>query len=107
MPIDFNGINPNGTGSLRPKKDGVGSVQNNPNSAPKPAAQEAPARGADQVSFSSQARDLKNLENSVRRLPDVDQSRVARIKAALADGSYKIDNEKLAGKLLDFEEEIR
>jgi|SRR5690554_636441 len=107
MSVNFNGINPNDPGSLRSKNDAVGQTRKAATQPSAPPAEPSPAKvQGDQVSFSSQARDLKELENSVRQLPDVDQDKVARIKAALADGSYQIDNERLASKLLSFEEEI-
>lgn len=107
MSVNFNGITPKDAGNLRPKSETVGQAQKavTTPSTPNTTAAEAKAPG-DQVSFSSQARDLKELENTVRKLPDVNQDKVARIKAALAAGSYQIDNHKLAGKLLSFEEEI-
>ena len=107
MSVNFNGINSNDTGSLRPKNDAVGQTQKSAISPSVVAAETTAAKAqGDQVSFSSQAQNLKELENSIRKLPEVDQDKVARIKAALADGSYQIDNQKLASKLLGFEEEI-
>jgi negative regulator of flagellin synthesis FlgM len=107
MSINFNGINPNTLGSLRSKSEE--SSQSGKAAQPaKPATSDAipVTPKPDNVSLSSQVRDLKQLEGQVRQLPEVNQDRVARIKAALADGSYTIDNEKLAGKLLNFEGEI-
>lgn len=107
MPININGFNPNSANGLRPKTENAAKSQPAAPSQPVAPNQQDKAQSRDQVSFSSQARDLKQLESDLKRLPEVDQDRVAKIKAALADGSYKIDNEKLAGKLLGFEEETR
>ncbi len=110
MSVNFNGINPNSPGAMRSKAQGsTAAVDANANKGGAPAQSEANNATArtDQVSFSSQAQGLKQLEEGLKSMPEVNQERVARIKAALADGSYQVDNEKLAGKLLGFEEETK
>jgi len=39
-------------------------------------------------------------------MPDVDDATVERIRGAIEKGEYKIDYEKLAGKMLDFEDRL-
>ena len=58
------------------------------------------ANTADQVELSSQATSLKSLENKLSSLPEVDEERVAAIKAAVDNGEYTIDNEQLANSIL-------
>lgn len=107
MSVNFNGINASDTGNLRTKNDAVTQTQKGVSPQAKATAETTAAKAqGDQVSFSSQAQSLKELEGSIRKLPEVDQDKVARIKAALANGSYQIDNQKLASNLLSFEEEI-
>ena len=67
-----------------------------------PAAQPAPAAkaAADSVNLSSGAVALKALEEKIQTLPEVNEKRVAEIKAALASGSYKVDDLVVADKLL-------
>jgi negative regulator of flagellin synthesis FlgM len=65
-------------------------------SAPPPAARAA----ADSVNLSSNAQALKTLEEKIQRLPEVNEKRVAEIRAALASGSYKVDELVIADKLL-------
>ena len=58
--------------------------------------------GADksEVSLSPEARQLAALEQSARGAPDADSDRVAQLKAAVADGSYRVDARALAEKIL-------
>ena len=44
--------------------------------------------------------------NSLATKPEVNTDRVAEIKNALANGSYQIDNEKLAKNIIKFEQEL-
>jgi negative regulator of flagellin synthesis FlgM len=70
------------------------------------APQSAPAgkAAADSVNLSSNAVALKALEEKIQRLPEINEKRVAEIKAALASGSYKVDDLVVADKLLGIDE---
>lgn len=68
--------------------------------APTPAAKAA----TDSVNLSPQAQTLKALEEKLQKLPDVNEKRVAEIKAALASGNYSVDDLVVADKLLGFDE---
>jgi len=67
------------------------------------APQSQPASGGDQVTLTPEARQLKALEEKVNDLPVVDSDRVNAVRAALASGSYEIDTQRIAGKLMSFE----
>lgn len=73
---------------------------------PAAAQQPAPAAkaAADSVNLSSNAHALKALEEKIQKLPDVNEKRVAEIKAALASGRYQVDDLVVADKLLGFDE---
>lgn len=71
-----------------------------PVAAPTPVAKAA----ADSVNLSSQAQALKVVEEKLQKLPDVNEKRVAEIKAALASGQYSVDDLVVADKLLGFDE---
>lgn len=104
MAIDFNGIN---QGSVNTRHNT--QVESHQTTAKSQVAHEqvksAPTRG-ENVSLSAQAKNLKSLEQQIKEQPDIDDARVESIKAALQDGSFKIDAEKLAQKMLDFDQSI-
>ena len=58
---------------------------------------------ADTVSLSDNAVQLGKLDNSVVAAPVVDTQRVEQVKQAISNGTYEIDAEKVADKLMQFE----
>jgi len=58
---------------------------------------------ADTVSLTETSAQLRSLESSLAELPVVDTQRVESIRQAIADGSYQIDAQTVADKLIDFE----
>ncbi|SHI09266.1 flagellar biosynthesis anti-sigma factor FlgM [Ferrimonas marina] len=70
-------------------------------------AEAAPqARKGDEVALSSQAQQLKRAEASLSEASGIDQAKVDRIKAAIAEGQYHIDPERLAQNITRFEAEL-
>jgi negative regulator of flagellin synthesis FlgM len=57
----------------------------------------------DGVQLSSEAKTLQTLTDKVNSLPDVNLARAEQIKAALANGDYKVDDLVLADKILNSE----
>ncbi|MFT2110690.1 flagellar biosynthesis anti-sigma factor FlgM [Marinomonas sp. 2405UD68-3] len=53
----------------------------------------------DTVKLSGTAQVLKNQEEKISNLPDIDMDKVEEIKQALAAGEYKIDTQKLASNM--------
>ncbi len=64
------------------------------------------ASSADQLSISDNAAVFQQAEAIAASAPDVDMDRVNEIKQAIVNGELKIDYEKLAQKMLDFEAEL-
>ncbi|MDH2431332.1 flagellar biosynthesis anti-sigma factor FlgM [Pokkaliibacter sp. MBI-7] len=58
---------------------------------------------SDKVELSSEAKSMQSIEDQVRQLPDVDQEKVDRIKSAIADGSYSVNSQSIANKMLDID----
>jgi len=82
------------------------AAANGRTTAQQPVAAPAPVAKAatDSVSLSAQAQTLKVLEGKLQKLPEVNEKRVAEIKAALASGQYSVDDLVVADKLLGFDE---
>lgn len=57
----------------------------------------------DQVTLSTEARALKRLEAQVAGADSFDGDRVEQIRAAIAEGRYHVDAERLADKFLELE----
>ncbi|WP_370004798.1 flagellar biosynthesis anti-sigma factor FlgM [Pseudomonas sp. N2-3-1-14] len=57
------------------------------------------------VHLSNEAQQLQKVTDSLRDQPVVNKARVAELKQAVADGSYKVDSSRVASKLLNFEAE--
>ncbi len=60
--------------------------------------------GQDTVSLTDTAARMRSLENTVATMPVVDSQRVAEIKQAIVEGTYEINPERIAEKMLDMEQ---
>jgi negative regulator of flagellin synthesis FlgM len=78
------------------------STQRSNGAAPATSTPVTPVR-QDTVELSDTARALKAADAQIANTPDVDSDKVARIKAAIDDGSYSIDAERVAEKMINFE----
>lgn len=59
---------------------------------------------ADQVNLSSSSKSIQQIEAEIKQMKDVDDATVERIRSAIDNGEYKIDYDRLAGKMLDIED---
>lgn len=106
MPIDFSRPNtPSATGTGR-----SGTVQGSERIASSrqlnaDTTENTPAETAvrDKVQLSPEAQQLQATTGKLRQMPAVDSERVARLKQAIADGSYTVDSKRVAQKMLAFE----
>ena len=104
MVIDFSRLNsaPPVTGSTRSNanQEAGSATQAAPEQSPEPTTS---APSGESVSLSPQAQQLQKISDSLRDQPVVNSQRVADLKQAIADGSYKVDSSRVASKLLDIE----
>ena len=64
-------------------------------------------RVRDQIELSPDARQLSELVDRARTLPEVRQETVDAIRRDLASGAHEVDPQRLARLILDFEEGLR
>jgi len=60
----------------------------------------------DSVELTEEASRIQKIENSLASIPVVDPGRVKAIGDALEDGSYRVDAEKVADKIIEIEQQI-
>lgn len=107
MVIDFSRLNnspalPGTTRTSGTKESAEAKAQ------PAPAAkteQTSASQSGESVHLSNEAQQLQKVTDSLRDQPVVNKARVAELKQAIADGSYKVDSNRVASKLLNFEAE--
>lgn len=107
MAVNFSGIGNNPVNS--PKTTTDKAPDSKGGNQPAPAEQsrgQAPAARGENVNLSKQATELRQMDEKLETYPEVDDSRVEQIRAALADGSYKVDAEKVAQKMLEMDDSI-
>lgn len=71
-----------------------------------PASISAPAdvkRTGETVHLSSEAQKLQTITDKLRDQPIVNSARVAELKQAIANGTYTVDSNRVASKMLNFE----
>ena len=70
-------------------------------------AKSVSAGPVDQVQISSLGKDIQTAKVAVANAPDIREDLTASIKAKIQDGTYSVDNESFADKLLKKYEEMR
>ena len=100
MANEINGLNSNKTQTASDRH-----VQNIKRDSSKAASGPAASSTAssDKVSLTDTAAKLKALEKQLASEPEVDQQRVSNVSDALNKGQYKVDPDRIAGKMMDFE----
>lgn len=59
------------------------------------------SRNSDRTSLSGRAQEIGDLIDAVRALPDVRLDKVAAIRKAIESGTYVVNAEKVARKMID------
>ncbi len=60
----------------------------------------------DSVSITDSAKTLARATEKAKNSDGIDHDKVEALKQSIADGSYKVDYQNLANKILDVEDEI-
>ena len=108
MVIDFN--RPNGSPSTNnagrsnaaQTNEQTSGLKSNSQTNPT-AAQQVSTEIKDSVQLSPVAQQLQNISDKLKDTPSVDKERVAKLKQAVADGTYAPDSARVAEKLLKLE----
>ncbi len=70
------------------------------------ASQQAKLAPRDSVSITPQAKQMNELQKKAADSPVLNQKKIAELKNAIASGDYKINPEKLAASIANFEFEL-
>ncbi|WP_415902030.1 flagellar biosynthesis anti-sigma factor FlgM [Neptuniibacter sp. QD29_5] len=96
---DITGLSSSQTNSTRARAGEGSATKTGSNDAPA----QSPSSKGDTVKLSNAAQTLQNVEKQLANAPDVDSERVERLKQEIESGSYQINAERVAEKMLSFD----
>jgi len=64
----------------------------------------AAASAADRVTLTNTASRLQDIEQKLSNASSIDNARVAEVQSAISNGEYNVDANKIADKMLAFED---
>jgi negative regulator of flagellin synthesis FlgM len=100
--INGQGFRPADTAGARRSeaaKTGEGQTRHRAGAAEKPSS-------ADTVSITQSGLLMSKLQELVQSTPVVDSERVAALKDAIAAGTYEVDDQRVADRMLRFERDV-
>jgi negative regulator of flagellin synthesis FlgM len=68
--------------------------------APEKAASASNLVPEEKVNLSTTAKDVQNLKNAISKLPDVREEKVQALKDRIEKGTYRVDADKVADKMV-------
>ncbi|MGD8784111.1 MAG: flagellar biosynthesis anti-sigma factor FlgM [Thioalkalispiraceae bacterium] len=102
MPNDITGIN---SGRSQQSNDRqVGNVRREDSNTTQGGS--SSSNQGDTVSITDMAARLNSLEKKLASEPDVDQAHVNRVRDAISRGEYRVDPDRVADKMMDFESDF-
>ena len=101
MVIDFSRLN--NSPSVTGVRTGNSQESATGNAAAKADSVVQGGTSGEAVHLSHEAQQLQKVSDKLRDQPIVNSARVAELKQAIADGSYQVDSNRVASKLLNFE----
>jgi len=84
--------------SIRQITQGMKPPQSEKN--PPASSVTSPDAGSDRVELSPQSRDIKKIHDILATTPEMRTEKVAELKKAIADGTYRVNTEDIADKML-------
>lgn len=102
MANDINGIN-GGRSSQTSDKQVQSLRRESGSGSARSSAGNPTATGQDKVSLTDMASRLKTLERKLADQPEVDQTRVDKVRHAMSRGEYRVNPDRVADKMMDFE----
>jgi len=98
MANDISGIN-----SSRSQQTGERNVTGAKKDSNSSTSASASTANSDKVSLTDTAARLKALEHQLAQQPEIDNKRVNTVQDAISNGNYKVDPERVADKMMNFE----
>lgn len=74
--------------------------------APAGEAKAKPVEAADSLRLTGEATGLQALQRELSAAPAIDTARVEAVRASLQNGSYKINPEAIASRMLDLDQQL-
>lgn len=68
------------------------------------SAEKSPGEAGDRVTLTDTASRLKDIESQLSKGSSVDNARVAEVQSAINNGDYNVDADRIADKMLAFED---
>lgn len=102
--INGQGVRPSETANAR-RSEAAKATRDARSDAPA-ADKSAATASSDTVNITRSGLLMSKLEEVVQRTPVVDAERVAAIKDAIAAGTYEVDDQRVADKILKFERDV-
>ncbi len=103
MPIDLNNLG--SKKNLQVEQNKVNQQKQTQQASTEQSASK-PASAKDSVQLTPQAQALTKMQKQVDSEPVINRQRVESLKKAIINGEYKIDTDRLAQKMTQFESEL-
>ncbi|MGN1357322.1 MAG: flagellar biosynthesis anti-sigma factor FlgM [Succinivibrionaceae bacterium] len=100
------GIANNTNPIIKSNSSNTQAVETNNNQVTRSNLAMATQTASDSVVITEQAKGLANIQKNVKNSPDVNVDKVSSIKKAIKEGTYKVDAEAVASKMMDFEQSL-
>lgn len=97
MKVNQSGNNPvQGTAGAKPALHPKGARK-----AEDKAEAGAPARGGAKLEISEKGKEFAKVKTAANNAPEVREEKIAALRKKMAEGSYKVDNEAIADRMVD------